>query len=84
MGQPKYTRIWLNTARLQTISIPAQISLRGLAWIMKKLGADHAVALDGGSSTALYYRGNYLIHPSRLLTNIFLVYDQEEARISKE
>lgn len=70
--------------KLLLVSIQQPVGLQGLAWVMQHLGAEQAVALDGGSSTALYYRGNYVVRPSRLLTNIFLVYGEKEARVSKE
>ena len=62
------------------------MSLRQLAWVMKGLGAKEAIALDGGSSTCLYYRGELKIPPRRPLTNLLVVYEdaqQYEARISR-
>jgi len=49
------------------------ISLRTLARVMRTLGCTDAVAMDGGSSSALYYRGRYLTLPARRLTNILAV-----------
>ena len=40
---------------------------------MKALGANNALNLDGGSSTALYARGRFLSNPARMLTNVLLV-----------
>lgn len=70
--------------KLLLICVKKPIRLRSMAWIMKKLGAVRAVSLDGGSASALYYRGNYVIRPSRLLTNILLVHEQKEAALFKE
>lgn len=54
------------------------ILFRDMAWVMKKLGAVKAVALDGGSAAALYYRGNYLVNPRRSLTNVLEIDQQQE------
>ncbi len=62
------------------------MSLRQLARVMKGLGAKEAIALDGGSSTCLYYRGELRIPPRRPLTNLLVVYEdaqQYEARITR-
>lgn len=69
---------------LLLVATRAKIWFRDMAWIMKKLGAVQAVSLDGGSSTALYYRGKYLIHPARVLTNIFCIYEQKQVAQEKE
>jgi hypothetical protein len=50
-----------------------------MAWIMRKLGAWDAVSMDGGSSTALFYRGRLFSRPARALTNLLVVYDTEAA-----
>lgn len=49
--------------------------LSRLAKAMRALGAVQAAALDGGSSTALYYRGKSLAAPNRRLTNLLVAYD---------
>jgi len=51
------------------------IYLRDLARVMKGLGAVRAAAMDGGSSTALYYRGRTIVKPGRSLTNLLVAYD---------
>jgi exopolysaccharide biosynthesis protein len=40
-----------------------------MAYVMKGLGADFAINLDGGGSAALYYDGAYRAGPGRLLPN---------------
>ena len=55
------------------------VYLSRLAKVMTALGARNAAALDGGGSTALYYRGSYLRHPQRKLTNLLLAYDNAAA-----
>ncbi|MDP3985608.1 MAG: phosphodiester glycosidase family protein [bacterium] len=47
-------------------------SVSDLAVIFDTLGADHALNLDGGGSTALYYGGAYRYGPGRLLPNAIL------------
>jgi exopolysaccharide biosynthesis protein len=51
------------------------ISLRHEASIMKSIGCYEAMNLDGGSSTALAYRGKILVKPRRSLANVLMVYD---------
>jgi hypothetical protein len=53
----------------------APIPLRQEASIMKSIGCYEAMNLDGGSSTALAYRGKVLVKPRRSLTNVLMVYD---------
>lgn len=43
------------------------------AGIMKALGAVDAVCLDGGTSSAMYYKGQTIRRPGRLLTNVIVV-----------
>ncbi len=56
-----------------------QVQLNQLASAMKALGVRDALAFDGGSSTALYYKGTFLINPARSLTNVVLVYEKRGA-----
>jgi len=60
--------------KLLLVAVAHPISLTRLAWVMKGLGARDAVALDGGSSTALHFRAHTVIYPARSLTNIIAVY----------
>jgi hypothetical protein len=71
IGITKYNKLLL-----VTVSRPVYLSR--LAKIMKGLGAVNAVNLDGGSSTALCYKGRVFNHPSRRLTNWILIYDSPE------
>jgi hypothetical protein len=61
------------TLFLATFTTP--ITLRQEASIMKSIGCHEAMNLDGGSSTALAYRGKVLLKPRRSLTNVLMVYD---------
>lgn len=89
-------RVYARTARtavgvtkhnkLLMVATTHPLSLRQLAWVMKRLGATDAIALDGGSSTCLYYRGSLKIAPRRPLTNLLVVYQDSseyEARLSR-
>jgi len=42
------------------------------AKVMKALGMENAINLDGGGSTALWYQGGYKAGPGRDLTNVIL------------
>ena len=70
--------------KLLLVTTKQRVYLSRLAKVMRALGARDAATLDGGGSTALYYRGRYLSHPSRRLTNLLLAYDNltayEQAR----
>jgi exopolysaccharide biosynthesis protein len=70
--------------RLQLVAVRQSITLWELAKVMRALGAYHAVALDGGTSTAMYFSGRYVANPGRGLTNVLMMYDRkdrfEEAR----
>lgn len=44
-------------------------SVPDLGHIFKILGATHALNLDGGGTSALYYNGEYKVGPGRLLPN---------------
>jgi exopolysaccharide biosynthesis protein len=61
--------------KLLLVTISTPITLNKLAFVMLRLGAVDAMALDGGSSTALYSNGQFITRPQRELTNLILVYD---------
>lgn len=61
--------------KLLMVTVRRPIYLRRLARIMRTLGARDAVAMDGGSSTAMFYRGRLVSRPSRRLTNLLVAYD---------
>ncbi|MGQ9456052.1 MAG: phosphodiester glycosidase family protein [Armatimonadota bacterium] len=65
--------------KLLLVCINRRASLYDLAKLLVKLNAQDAALLDGGSSTALYYRGRYLAVPRRTLTNCLVVYSSQEA-----
>ncbi|MFA6272035.1 MAG: phosphodiester glycosidase family protein [Patescibacteria group bacterium] len=52
--------------------IARSATVKDLAYIFDSLGADYAMNLDGGGSTALLYNSNYIIGPGRLLPNAIL------------
>ncbi|MBP6963364.1 MAG: phosphodiester glycosidase family protein [Armatimonadetes bacterium] len=62
-----------NKLILVTTSTPVYLS--ELAKVMRHLGAVDALNLDGGSSTALYYRGSTIVRPARSMTNLLVVYE---------
>jgi hypothetical protein len=70
--------------RLQLVAVRQGITHWELAKVMRALGAYHAVALDGGTSTAMYFAGRFVANPGRGLTNVLLIYsrrgDYESAR----
>lgn len=59
--------------RLLLVSVRTPVTFSRLASIMKSLGAVDAVCLDGGTSSAMYFRGQILRRPGRMLTNVIEV-----------
>ncbi|MCL5773299.1 MAG: phosphodiester glycosidase family protein [Firmicutes bacterium] len=70
--------------KLLLVYVPKPVSLRQLANIMKTLDCVEAMALDGGSSTGLFYRGKFIKKPGRKLTNLLLVYQNFGTRAARE
>ena len=68
--------------KLLMVAVTRPVYLRHLAGVMKGLGAVEAVALDGGGSTALFYRGDFPVSTSRRLTNVIAVYSRGRASSS--
>ena len=56
--------------KLLLVYVATPVTFAQTAAIMKRLGAVDAVCLDGGSSSAMYYRGRLVHRPGRALTNI--------------
>lgn len=65
--------------KLLLVTVNSPVYLSKMARLMRDLGAVDAINLDGGSSTALYYRGLVPSHPGRRLTNLLLLYETNEA-----
>lgn len=52
--------------------IGSSATVPDMAYIMKSLGANYAMNLDGGGSVAMVYNGNYVSGPGRLLPNAII------------
>jgi hypothetical protein len=63
---------------LMFVATRKPVYLSKLAKAMRGLGVVDAINLDAGSSMGLHYKGKTLIHPSRQLTNLILVYDNKD------
>jgi len=61
--------------KLRWVAVTASLSLRQLAQVMVGLGCRQAMNLDGGSSTALYYRGRVIVSPQRRLVNVLVCFE---------
>lgn len=55
------------------LATSSSVYLRDIGAAMKKLGVVDAVALDGGGSTCLSYRGKRIISANRSLTNMLVL-----------
>lgn len=64
--------------KILLVTIQKNVYLGRLAYIMKELGCTDSMALDGGSSSALCYRGKVLLSPARRMSNILAVYEEEK------
>ncbi len=56
--------------KLLLVAVRTPVTFDRLASVMKSLGASDAASLDGGSSSAMSYRGRVVRWPGRRLTNI--------------
>jgi tetratricopeptide (TPR) repeat protein len=75
LGRASRTAVGLTgNNKLLMVATRERVSLWELAKIMRGLGCTHAINLDGGSSTGLYYRGSTIIKPARSLVNMLTVY----------
>lgn len=63
--------------KLLMVTVDTPVYLRTLGYVMLHLGAIDAVDLDGGSSSALYCNGRQITRPGRMLTNLIVVYDNQ-------
>lgn len=68
------------TARSQLLFVVVKqpISLYRLGQLMQHLGAYHAAAMDGGTSTAMSMGGRVIASPGRALTNLLVIYASRE------
>jgi hypothetical protein len=78
------TAIGLGAGRMLLLAVTDGVPLSGLAGICRALGCTDAVAMDGGSSTALAFGGAPILSPGRRLTNLLMVYDDSAAYAAAE
>ena len=69
---------WRPDNTLILLTIDQDISLMNLACVCRHLGATNAMALDGGSCSALYAEGRTVTRPGRGLSTILAVYASRE------
>jgi exopolysaccharide biosynthesis protein len=63
----------LRNGHLLIVETAQPVTFNRWARVMLALGAQDALNLDAGGSLAMTYRGHVLEHPSRRLTNLFVV-----------
>lgn len=66
--------------KMLMVSVATPITLGRLARVMLALGADRAINLDGGTSSALYFGGSHIVRPGRMLTNAVGVFVRRRER----
>ncbi len=64
--------IGLRGARNVMIAVAQNVNMQQFAYVFKSLGADGALNLDTGGSTALFYNGSYLAGPGRNIPNAII------------
>lgn len=80
LRQTRRTAVAVTAAnKLLLVTINKPVGLHQLAKILVKLGANQAMLLDGGSSTAMYANGKFLATPARRLTNLLVVYETSKS-----
>lgn len=55
------------------LALIANATVEDAAYVMRALGAKHALNLDGGGSSAMYLNGGYIIGPGRSLPNAIVL-----------
>ena len=70
--------------KLKLVSVTSGVRLRKLAEMMLALGCADAMNLDGGASTAMYYRGQTIVSAGRQLTNVLLAWENESAAPARD
>jgi hypothetical protein len=66
--------------KLLLVTVTKPLLLRDMARVMVALGAVDAMCMDGGSSTGLYYAGKSYQVPTRVMTNVLMVYAGPRAK----
>ncbi len=64
--------IGLRDSKNVMIVVASSVNMQQFAYVFKALGAQGALNLDTGGSTALYYNGKYLSGPGRALPNAII------------
>lgn len=62
--------------RLVMMATKNKVTLSEFGNAMKRLKVRDAVALDGGGSTMLYYRGDLVLPPQRSLSTMFILHER--------
>jgi hypothetical protein len=55
------------------LAISTGASVTDMGYVMKALGTQHALNLDGGGSAAMHINGSYKVGPGRLLPNAIVL-----------
>jgi len=67
--------------KLLLVTVTKPLLLRDMARVMASLGAVDAMCMDGGSSAGLYYAGKSYQVPTRVMTNVLMVYAGPRPRL---
>ena len=76
-GRAPRTAVGLTSdQRFVMMATKSKVTLSEMGRAMARLHVKNAVALDGGGSTMLYYRGSLLIPPTRGLSTLFILHER--------
>lgn len=66
--------------KLLLVAVSTPVTFAETARTMRSLGAVDAMCLDGGTSSAMYYRGKLIRAPGRALTNVIEIHRRSGTR----
>jgi tetratricopeptide (TPR) repeat protein len=76
LGRAPRTAVGLTVHnKLLLVAVRQALTLTELAKVMRAMGCVHAMNLDGGSSSALYFQGEAMVSPQRPLVNLLVVHE---------
>jgi hypothetical protein len=76
LGSARRTAVGMtNTGKLAFIGVPQDLTLEELGKLLLRMGFLEAINLDGGTSSAMFYRDQTILSPGRPLVNLLVVYE---------
>lgn len=76
--------IGVSSQQILIFGTVSNVTLKELAEIMLNMGIENGMNLDGGASSALYFKGNTVTSPSRKLSNVIVITEKKTRPIRLE